>query len=438
MAKIKSVTAREILDSRGLPTLEAEVVLSDGSFGRASVPSGASTGEHEAVELRDGDASRFLGKGVSTAVRNAVKVLGPAVKGLDASDQEKVDAKLIAMDGTANKGKLGANAILGVSMAVSRAGAESKGKPLFEHLRGVFGLKEKEWLLPAPMLNIINGGQHADSGIDVQEFMIVPTGAASFPEALRIGSEAYQVLKKLLKEKGHSTAVGDEGGFAPRIRTHEEVLETVGEALKRSGGAGKIRISLDCAASEYFKDGSYVFEGKPMSAAAMIDRYAAWTSRFGLLSIEDPLDEDDWAGWKAMTDRVGSVLRVVGDDLFVTNVSRLERGIAEGAANAILVKLNQIGSVTETVRAVLRAHQAGFTSIISHRSGETEDPYIADLAVALNAGAIKTGAPCRSERLSKYNQLLRIHDRLGRKARYAGDSAFKRRPAAVRRSAAAA
>ena len=438
MAKIKSVAAREIVDSRGLPTLEAEVLLSDGSFGRASVPSGASTGEHEAVELRDGDASRFLGKGVSKAVRNAVKVLGPAVKGLDASDQEKVDARLIAADGTPNKGKLGANAILGVSMAVSRAAAESKGKPLYEHLRGVFGVKEKEWLLPAPMLNIINGGKHADSGIDVQEFMIVPTGAASFPEALRLGCEAYQVLKKLLHERGLSTAVGDEGGFAPRIRTHEEVLETVGEALKRSGGAGKVRISLDCAASEYYKNGSYSFEGKAMSSSAMIDRYAAWTSRFGLLSIEDPLAEDDWAGWKAMTDRVGSVLRVVGDDLFVTNVSRLERGIAEGSANAILIKLNQIGSVTETVRSVLRAHEAGFTSIISHRSGETEDPYIADLAVALNAGAIKTGAPCRSERLSKYNQLLRIHDRLGRKARYARDSAFKRRPAVVRRAAAAA
>ncbi|MBI3299302.1 MAG: phosphopyruvate hydratase [Elusimicrobia bacterium] len=438
MAKIKSVAAREVIDSRGFPTLEAEVLLSDGSLGRASVPSGASTGEHEAVELRDGDAARFAGKGVLTAVRNAAKVLGPAVKGLDASDQRAVDKRLLAADGTPNKGKLGANALLGVSMAASRAAAASKKKPLYEHLRAAFGIKDKEWLLPAPMLNIINGGKHADSGLDVQEFMIVPTGAASFPEAMRLGCEAYQVLKKLLHERGQSTAVGDEGGFAPRIKTHEAVLDTIGEALKRSGGAGRVRISLDCAASEYYKGGVYKFEGQGLSASAMTDRYASWTKNYGLLSIEDPLAEDDWSGWKAMTDRLGAVLRIVGDDIFVTNAQRLERGIAEGSANAILIKLNQIGTVTETVDAVLRAHQAGFTSIISHRSGETEDPYIADLAVALNAGAIKTGAPCRSERLSKYNQLLRISDALGRKARYAGDRAFKRRavPAAARRPAA--
>lgn len=424
MAKIKFVTAREIIDSRGLPTLEAEVALTDGSVGRASVPSGASTGDHEAVELRDGDAARFHGKGVAKAVANAIKVLGPAVKGLKADDQGGADARLIAADGTPNKGKLGANAILGVSMAVSRAAAASRKRPLYEHLRTVFGIKYKEWLLPAPMLNVVNGGKHADSGLDVQEFMIVPTGAASFPEALRLGCEAYQTLKKLLHERGHSTAVGDEGGFAPHLKSHEAVLDTIQEALKLSGGAGKFRMSLDCAASEYHESGAYRFEGRALSTAAMTDRYAAWIKTYGLLSIEDPLDEDDWAGWKAMTGRLGSKLRIIGDDLFVTNTARLERGIAEGSANAILIKLNQIGTVTETVQAVLRAHAARFTAIISHRSGETEDPYIADLAVALNAGAIKTGAPCRSERLCKYNQLLRIHGALGRKARYAGGRSF--------------
>ncbi|TPW20542.1 MAG: enolase [Elusimicrobia bacterium] len=438
MAKIKAVTAREILDSRGFPTLEAEVLLTDGSLGRAAVPSGASTGEHEAVELRDGDKSRYLGKGVLTAVRNAQKALAAAVKGLDAGDQPRVDEKLLAADGTANKGKLGANALLGVSMAAARAAALSKGKPLYEHLRGAFGLKDKEWLLPAPMLNIINGGKHADSGLDVQEFMVVPVGAASFPDAMRLGAEAYHHLKKLLHERGESTAVGDEGGFAPRLKTHEEVLDVIGAALARSGGEGKLRISLDVAASEFHDGASYNFEKSPRTTAQMVDRYAAWTSRYGLLSIEDPLDEDDWSGWKAMTDRLGSVTRVVGDDLFVTNPKRLERGIAEGSANAILVKLNQIGTVTETVRAVRMAHDAGFTSIISHRSGETEDAFIADLAVALNAGAIKTGAPCRSERLAKYNQLLRIHEALGRKARYAGDAAFKRKAAPAARARAGA
>ncbi|MDE2290714.1 MAG: phosphopyruvate hydratase, partial [Elusimicrobia bacterium] len=326
--KIKSVSAREILDSRGLPTLEAEVTLSDGTTGRAAVPSGASTGVHEAVELRDGDAARFGGKGVLKAVSNAVKTLGPAVKGLDASDQTKVDARLIAADGTPNKGRLGANAVLGVSMAASRAAAEASGKPLYEHLRSAFGVKDKEWLLPAPMFNVVNGGKHADSGIDVQEFMLVPTGAASFPEALRLGAEAYQALKKLLHERGLSTAVGDEGGFAPRIKTHEQVLDTLGEALKRSGGAGKVRLSLDCAASEYFEGGRYRFEGKSLTAAAMTDRYARWVGHYGLLSIEDPLAEDDWGGWQAMTSRVGGVLRIIGDDIFVTNMTRLERGIS--------------------------------------------------------------------------------------------------------------
>ncbi|TBR24435.1 phosphopyruvate hydratase [bacterium] len=438
MAKIKSVTAREILDSRGFPTLEAEVTLSDGSLGRASVPSGASTGVHEAVELRDGDKSRYLGKGVLKAVRNAEKALAAAAKGLDASDQPRLDERLIAADGTPNKGKLGANAVLGVSMAAARAAAASRAKPLYEHLRSAFGIKDKEWLLPAPMLNIINGGKHADSGIDVQEFMVVPTGASSFPEALRLGAEAYQHLKKLLHERGLATAVGDEGGFAPRIARHEDVLDTICETLKRSGGEGKVRISLDCAASEYFVDGKYKFEGQALNTAQMIDRYAAWVSRYALLSIEDPLGEDDWNGWKAMTARLGPVTRVVGDDHYVTNLERLGRGIAEKSANAILIKLNQIGSVTETVRAVQRAHEAGFTSIISHRSGETEDPFIADLAVALNAGAIKTGAPCRSERLAKYNQLLRIHGELGKKARYAGDAAFKRKAAPAARTRAAA
>jgi enolase len=426
MAKIKEVHAREILDSRGIPTLEAEVRLEDGSFGRAAVPSGASTGEHEAVELRDGDKSRFMGKGVLKAVGNLKTVLAPAVIGMGADDQEKIDEKMIALDGTPNKGKLGANAILGVSMAVSRAAAASRGEPLYIHLRRVFDIKDKDFLLPAPMLNIVNGGKHADSGIDVQEFMIVPVGAPSFPEALRMGAEVYQVLKKLLAERKHSTAVGDEGGFAPRIPLHDEVLKTILEAIAKAGYTDKVKLGLDSAASEFCSDGKYVFEKKTLSSKEMTDVYASWLQKYPIVSFEDPLAENDWAGWKEMTARLGDKVRIIGDDLFVTNTEFLERGIKEKAANAILIKLNQIGSVTETVRAVRRAHEVGFSAVISHRSGETEDAYIADLSVALNTGAIKTGAPCRSERLCKYNQLLRIHDELGAKARYAGGAAFSR------------
>jgi len=425
MAKIKEVHAREILDSRGIPTLEAEVRLEDGSFGRAAVPSGASTGEHEAVELRDGDKGRFLGKGVLKAVGNVKSVLAPAVIGMAADDQEKIDEKMISLDDTPNKGKLGANAILGVSMAVTRAAAASRREPLYIHLRRVFGIKEKEFLLPAPMFNIINGGKHADSGLDVQEFMVVPVGAPSFPEALRMGAEVYQTLKKILAERKHSTAVGDEGGFAPRIPSHDEVLNTILEAIGKAGYSGKVKLGLDSAASEFYRDGEYIFEGKTLSPKQMTDVYAAWLGKYPIISYEDPLAEDDWTGWKEMTARVGDKARIIGDDIFVTNVERLERGIKEKSANAILIKLNQIGSVTETVRAVRRAHEVGFAAVISHRSGETEDAYISDLSVALNTGAIKTGAPCRSERLCKYNQLLRIHDELGGKARYAGGTAFR-------------
>ncbi|MFH1722995.1 MAG: phosphopyruvate hydratase [Elusimicrobiota bacterium] len=427
--KIKEVRAREILDSRGFPTLEVEVILDDGSVGRAAVPSGASTGQHEALELRDGDAARYCGKGVTKAIGNVVNVLGPALRGSDAADQQAADEKLIARDGTPNKSGLGANALLGVSMAVSRAAAAGRREPLYRHLRAAFGMKDGEYLLPAPMLNIVNGGVHADSGLDVQEFMIVPVGASSFPEAMRMGVEVYQALKKLLKAGGYSTAVGDEGGFAPRLGSHDEALDTVLEAVRKAGYEKQIRLALDVAASEFFQDGKYRFEGSELSSEDITGRYAAWVQKHPIVSIEDPLAEDDWKGYSALTAALGGRIRVIGDDLFVTNLERLDRGIRERSANAILIKLNQIGTVTETVRAVMKAHKAGFTTVISHRSGETEDSYIADLSVALDAGAIKTGAPCRSERLAKYNQLLRIHEELGGRARYAGDAAF--RPAGV-------
>ncbi|MFH2203662.1 MAG: phosphopyruvate hydratase [Elusimicrobiota bacterium] len=425
MAKIKDVRAREILDSRGFPTLEAEIVLEDGAIGRAAVPSGASTGEHEAVELRDKDKSRFLGKGVRQAVENVVQVLGPAVKSMDAADQVGIDETIIGLDGSSNKGKLGANALLGVSMAAARAAAASSGTPLYIHLRKAFNIKHEEFLLPAPMLNIINGGKHADSGLDVQEFMIVPTDAADFPEALRMGAEIYQHLKMLLKARNHSVAVGDEGGFAPHLNSHDEALEIVLEAIQKAGYEGRVQLALDAAASEFFKVGKYQFEGQARTAAEMNEIYARWVAHHPIISLEDPLAEDDWDGWKALTAKIGDKTRIIGDDIFVTNLERLGRGIEEKSANSILIKLNQIGTVMETVHAVLKAHGAGFMSVISHRSGETEDPFIADLAVALNAGAIKTGAPCRSERLAKYNQLLRIHDELGDKAVFARDRAFR-------------
>jgi len=424
-AKIKTVRALEILDSRGVPTLEAEVVLADGTSGRGAVPSGASTGEHEAVELRDGDPKRHHGKGVLRARENVIKVLGPAVVGRDPEDQVGLDEVMLEADGTPNKARLGANALLAVSMAAARAAAAARGVQLYEHLRRVSGTKAVGWLLPAPMLNVINGGKHADSGLDVQEFMIVPTGAKDFAEALRIGAETYHILKKLLAGLKESTAVGDEGGFAPRLGTHSRALDILVDAVERSGAAKKLRLALDVAASEFHAGKAYRFEGATRTPSQMADTYAAWIERYPFCSIEDPFDEDDWAAWTSFTARCGSGVRVVGDDLFVTNLTRLERGIRDRSANSILVKLNQIGTVTETVRAVLRAQECGFTAIISHRSGETEDPFIADLAVALNAGAIKTGAPCRSERLAKYNRLLRIGAELGTRADYAGAAAFR-------------
>ncbi len=424
MAKIEAVRAQEILDSRGFPTVSATVVLSDGAEGSAGVPSGASTGEHEAVELRDGDKARYFGKGTLKAVAHANGELAKTVKGLEASDLAGLDAKMIALDGTPNKGRLGANAILAVSMATARAAAASAKQPLYAFLRSAYGIKSDKWLLPTPMLNVVNGGKHADSGLDVQEFMIVPTELPTFAEGLRAGAEIYQILKKKLTALKMTTAVGDEGGFAPRLKTHLEVLEILAASIKEGGYEGKVRLALDCAASEYFKDGKYTLEGKPLSSAEIAEVYGSWAAKFGIVSIEDPLDQDDWSGWKDMTAKLGDRVRLIGDDLFVTNPERLARGIKEKSANAILIKLNQIGTLTETVKAVTDAQKAGFSTVISHRSGETEDAFIADLAVALNAGAIKTGAPCRSERLAKYNRLLQIEAALGAKASYAGGSAF--------------
>ena len=425
MAKIESVRALEILDSRGFPTVSATVTLSDGSEGSAGVPSGASTGEHEAVELRDGDKARYFGKGVKKAVANANGELASAVKGLDAFDLSGLDAKMIALDGTPNKGRLGANSILAVSIATARAAAASAKTPLYAFLREAYSIKSDKWLLPAPMLNVVNGGKHADSGLDVQEFMIVPTEAPSFHEGLRYGAEIYQILKKKLAAMKMTTAVGDEGGFAPRLKTHLEVLEILAASIKEGGYEGKVRLALDCAASEYYKDGKYILEGKPLTSAEIAGVYGSWAEKYGIVSIEDPLDQDDWTGWKDMTAKLGDRMRLIGDDLFVTNPERLARGIKDKSANAILIKLNQIGTLTETVKAVTDAQKAGFSTVISHRSGETEDAFIADLAVALNAGAIKTGAPCRSERLAKYNRLLKIEAALGNKASYAGPQAFK-------------
>ena len=431
MAKIESVRALEILDSRGLPTVAAEVTLSDGAVGGALVPSGASTGVHEAVELRDGDQKRFLGKGVLKAVANVEGELAKAVKGLDAGDPSALDRKMIALDGTENKGRLGANAILAVSMASARAQANSAKLPLYAFLRKAYGLPEDRWLMPTPMLNVINGGKHADSGLDVQEFMIVPVEAPSFKEALRAGAEVYQILKKELAAMKMTVSVGDEGGFAPQLKDHASALEVLTKSIAAAGYAGKVRLALDAAASEFYKDGKYVLEGKPLAEAELAGVYAAWSEKYGFVSLEDPLAEDDWTGWKSLTAKLGDRLRIIGDDLFVTNPKRLERGIKEKSANAILIKLNQIGTLTETVAAVRLAQKSGFSTVISHRSGETEDAFIADLAVALNAGAIKTGAPCRSERLAKYNRLIQIEAALGAKAEYAGGLAF-RNPAPAR------
>lgn len=423
MARIKKVTGREVLDSRGFPTVAADVVLEDGSVGTAMVPSGASTGSHEALELRDG-GKRYNGKGVLKAVKN-IEQISKHIAGLDASDIRLIDDTMIALDGTENKSKLGANAMLAVSMAVLRAGAISAKKPLYEHLRECYGLKSKNYILPTPMLNIINGGKHADSGLDVQEFMIVPAKAKTFAEALQWAAETYHTLKDILKKAGQVVAVGDEGGFAPKIAKHEDVLKTLVSACKQAKHAS-MSIAMDCAASEFYKNGKYLFEKKARTAAEMSKIYEGWCKKFPIVSIEDPLQEDDWAGWTALTAKLGQKIRLVGDDLFVTNPYRLQMGIEQKAANAILIKLNQIGTVSETIDVILKAHAANYSCIISHRSGETEDTFIADLAVATNAGAIKTGAPARAERTAKYNRLLQIEHELGKKASYAGNKAFKK------------
>jgi enolase len=422
MSEITAVHAREILDSRGNPTVEVEVQTESGS-GRAAVPSGASTGEHEAIELRDGDKKRYGGKGVTKAVGNVIKTLGPSVIGIDSLDQAEVDRVLREADGTANKGKLGANAILGVSMAVARAAADSVGLPLWRYLGGI-GAR----VLPTPLMNILNGGQHADNGLEVQEFMIVPLGLPTFDEALRAGAEVFHALKALLKSKGLTVAVGDEGGFAPRVATNEEALALVLMAIEEAGYKPGVDISLalDCAASEFFdkKSQKYTFDKKPVSSAELIGLYDSLITRYPIVSIEDGCSEDDWEGWKAMTTKMGARVQLVGDDLFVTNTERLARGIATGTANAILIKLNQIGTVSETFDAIRMATEGGYRSVISHRSGETEDSFIADLAVATNAGQIKTGSLSRSDRVAKYNQLLRIGFELGHGAEYAGKKAF--------------
>ena len=423
MASIEAVGAREILDSRGNPTVEVEVALDDGTVARAAVPSGASTGAFEAVERRDGDAARYGGKGVEKAVLTVLDDLGPALLGLDASEQRLVDQAMLDLDGTDNKGKLGANAILGVSLAVARAAAESAGLPLFRYVGG-----PNAHVLPVPMMNIINGGAHADSGVDVQEFMIAPIGAETFREALRWGAETYHALKSVLKEKGLATGLGDEGGFAPDLPSTTEALDLIAVAVDRAGFTlgTDIGLALDVAATEFYADGSYRFEGAQRSAEWMTGFYEGLLSEYPLVSIEDPLSEDDWDGWGHLMRAIGGRVQVVGDDLFVTNPTRLQRGIDAGSANALLVKVNQIGSLTETLDAVDLAHRNGFRCMMSHRSGETEDTTIADLAVATNCGQIKTGAPARSERVAKYNQLLRIEEELDDAARYAGRGAFPR------------
>ena len=423
MASIEAIGAREILDSRGNPTVEVEVALDDGTIARAAVPSGASTGAFEAVERRDGDKNRYLGKGVEDAVRAIEDDLTPRLVGFDASEQRLVDGEMLAIDGTDNKGSIGANAILGVSLAVAKAAAESAGLPLFRYVGG-----PNAHVLPVPMMNILNGGSHADSNVDIQEFMIAPIGAPSFREALRWGTEVYHSLKAVLKDKGLSTGLGDEGGFAPNLDSNREALDLILDAIRKAGyePGTQIALALDVAASEFCDNGTYTFEGQQKTAADMAAYYGELVDAYPLVSIEDPLDEDDWAGWQELTTQLGDKVQLVGDDLFVTNPERLARGIQDGAANALLVKVNQIGSLTETMDAVALATRSGYTSMMSHRSGETEDVTIADLAVATNCGQIKTGAPARSERVAKYNQLLRIEEELDDAAVYAGAGAFPR------------
>ena len=423
MAVIDAIIAREILDSRGNPTVEVEVGLDDGTVARAAVPSGASTGAFEAVERRDGDDSRYLGKGVEGAVQAVMDDLEPRLLGFDASEQRLVDAEMLAADGTDNKGEIGANAILGVSLAVAKAAADSAGLPLFRYVGG-----PNAHVLPVPMMNILNGGSHADSNVDIQEFMIAPIGAGSFREALRWGAEVYHALKAVLQDRGLATGLGDEGGFAPNLESNRAALDLIMEAIKKAGYApgSDVALALDVAASEFHEKGKYTFEGKKRKAEEMVDYYAELVDAYPLVSIEDPLNEDDWEGWVKITERLGDKVQLVGDDLFVTNPERLQRGINDKAGNALLVKVNQIGSLTETLDAVAMAHAAGFKSMMSHRSGETEDVTIADLAVATNCGQIKTGAPARSERVAKYNQLLRIEEELDEAALYAGAGAFPR------------
>lgn len=425
MSVIESVYAREVLDSRGNPTVEVEVVLESGAEGRAIVPSGASTGAFEAVELRDGDKARYLGKGTLNAVKNVNDIIAPELEGLESTDQPGIDALLIELDGTENKGKLGANAILGVSMAVARASAEELGLPLFQYIGGVNAKQ-----LPVPMMNILNGGEHADNNVDVQEFMILPVGACCFREGLRMGAEVFHSLKKVLAEKGLACGVGDEGGFAPNLGSNREALELIVEAISKAGyEPGKdVMLGLDVAASEMYNEETkkYVLagEGKELTAEQMVELYDDWATNFPIITIEDGLDEEDWDGWKILTDKLGKKIQLVGDDLFVTNTERLERGIEAGVANSILIKVNQIGTITETLDAIEMAKRAGYTAVISHRSGETEDTTIADLAVAVNAGQIKTGAPSRTDRVAKYNQLLRIEELIGEPARYCGLKSF--------------
>jgi enolase len=423
MTAISHVHARQLLDSRGNPTLEVDVRLESGAFGRAAVPSGASTGEHEAVELRDGDPARYLGKGVSKAVANVSGEIARALAGVDAADQRALDRLLVELDGTPNKGRLGANAILGCSLAAARAAAADAGQPLFRSLGG-----DDARTLPVPLMNVVNGGAHAQNRLDLQEFMLVPAGASTFSEALRIGSETYHHLRALLHERGLATGVGDEGGFAPDLESTEAAIEVILEAAERAGHRESVAIALDPAASEVFRDGAYELpgEGRTLSPEAMTDFYASLCDRFPIVSLEDGLDENAWSDWAALTRALGDRVQLVGDDIFVTNAEFLRRGIDEGIANSILVKLNQIGTLTETLDVIGLARSAGYSTVISHRSGETEDTTIADLAVAVNAGQIKTGAPSRSERVAKYNQLLRIEEELGAAAVFPGWSAFER------------
>ena len=421
--EIIDVVARQILDSRCFPTVEVEVYLEDGTVGRAAVPSGASTGIYEAVELRDGDKDKYLGKGVEKAVANVNDTIAEEIIGLNVLDQAYIDKTLIELDGTKNKGKLGANAILGVSLAVAQAAANYLGMPLYQYIGGV-----NAKVLPVPMMNIINGGSHADNSVDIQEFMIMPVGFDCFERAVRACAEVYHALKKTLNSKGYSTGVGDEGGFAPNLKSNAEAIEVILEAIEKAGyEPGKeFFIAIDAASSEYYKDGKYVLEheGKTLTAAEMVDFFEDWVNKYPIISIEDGMAEEDWEGWKLMTERLGKKVQLVGDDLFVTNTERLKTGIEKGIANSILIKLNQIGTLTETLNAIEMANRAGYSAVVSHRSGETEDTTIADLVVAVNAGQIKTGAPARSERVAKYNQLIRINEELGEVAEYRGRNAF--------------